>query len=124
MSIWTKGAALTGCRAIAALAAMLFLPITTAGIALAAAPGDLVLPRTSDETPTEAIPASISPHWIHRINYRCDACHNRLFEMELGATEMSMEALQKGKLCGTCHNGQKAFEIGFTTCNRCHVTPE
>ena len=69
--MWITGAALAGCRMSAARAAMLLVPLLVAGVAWAAAPGDLVLPRTSDETPTEAIPPSVFPHWIHRVNYRC-----------------------------------------------------
>ncbi len=86
-----------------------------------AAPGDLVLQRSEGSVSVEMTPPSIFPHWIHRINYRCDACHDRLFKMELGATEISMDLMKGGGSCGTCHNGEVAFTINFQSCNRCHV---
>jgi c(7)-type cytochrome triheme protein len=88
------------------------------------ATGDLILPRKSEEADTKAIPASKFPHWIHRVQYRCDACHNRWFKMKLGASNITMEAIGEGKQCGACHNGERAFGIGFGTCNRCHAVPE
>jgi len=89
-----------------------------------AAPGDLVLPRKSEETGAEVVPPSKFPHWIHRVQFRCDACHNRLFKMELGASEITMEAMSKGESCGVCHNGERAFAVDFNSCNRCHTSPE
>ncbi len=85
-------------------------------------PGNLVLQRSQGSVSAEMTPPSIFPHWIHRINYRCDACHDRLFKMELGATEISMDLMKSGKSCGACHNGKAAFEVSFQSCNRCHVS--
>ena len=87
--------------------------------AAAAVPGNLVIPRKEGPVSEQLTPPSIFPHWVHRINYRCDACHDRLFKMELGATEISMEKIKEGS-CGTCHNGTEAFAVTFQTCNRCH----
>ena len=92
--------------------------ILLAGSVLAA-PGDVVLKRKDDTT--SGFPVAVFPHWIHRINYRCDACHTKLFEMQAGSTELSMADINGGKACGTCHNGEKAFAAGFNNCNRCHV---
>jgi c(7)-type cytochrome triheme protein len=36
---------------------------------------------------------------------------------------ITMEAIQQGKYCGVCHNGELAWGIDFNTCNRCHVQP-
>jgi len=91
--------------------------------AAASAPGDLVLPRAEGSMSVASLPASVFPHWVHRVNYRCDACHTRLFEMELGATEITMEMMKRGESCGTCHNGETAFAIMLETCDRCHVPP-
>ncbi len=85
-------------------------------------PGELVLPRSQGSVSAEMTPPSIFPHWIHRINYRCDACHDRLFKMELGATDISMDLMKNGGSCGACHNGKTAFEVSFQSCNRCHVS--
>jgi c(7)-type cytochrome triheme protein len=89
---------------------------------LAAAPGDLVYERKGEEN-VEAFPPSIFEHWRHRIHYRCDACHDSLFEMELGATPITMESMKKGENCGACHNGDLVFDVGFANCSRCHRAP-
>jgi c(7)-type cytochrome triheme protein len=91
-----------------------------------AAPGDLQYERRANDSADAAaelqsFPPSIFPHWIHRINYRCDACHDSLFEMKRGGTEVTMELMSKGKVCGACHNGKLAFGSDFQSCNRCHV---
>ncbi len=58
------------------------------------------------------------PHWVHRIKYKCYACHDALFPMQRGANP-TMAAMVKGESCGACHNGKLAF--GLDTCHRCHV---
>ena len=93
----------------------LVIPVTYAG-----APGDLVIPRKEGVGSEEFMPPSIFPHWVHRIRYRCDACHDELFEMQLGATPVTMELIQAGKACGACHDGTTSFNSGFENCNRCH----
>jgi len=86
------------------------------------APGDILYERM-DGDPGELItfPPSIFPHWRHRIQYRCDACHDRLFKMQLGATPVTMDSMKNEENCGACHNGKLAFSAGFENCNRCHV---
>jgi c(7)-type cytochrome triheme protein len=105
---WPK----TGC--LCALALMFLLTSSTL-----AAPGDVDLKRKDDAG--SGFPVSVFPHWVHRINYRCDACHTRLFEMKAGTLETSMAEINAGQACGTCHDGKKAFAAGFNNCNRCHV---
>jgi c(7)-type cytochrome triheme protein len=101
---------------------VLSLCLVTAGLAPVAlsAPGDLVIPRKEGAMSVDSMPASVFPHWIHRVRYRCDACHTRLFKMELGATEISMDLMGEGKSCGVCHDGERAFPISMNSCNRCH----
>lgn len=85
------------------------------------APGDIVIPRSeSAGFGVEFTPAAIFPHWIHRVRYRCDACHDSLFKMKLGETEISKALMRENKSCAVCHNGEVAFEVGLDTCNRCH----
>jgi len=69
---------------------------------------------------SEEIPPAIFPHAMHRIAYKCAACHDKLFSMKAGSTPVTMDAIQQGKSCGTCHNGILAFGSNFTTCSRCH----
>ena len=90
--------------------------------ALGAAPGDLLFERENQSEAT-AFPPSIFPHWKHRILYRCDACHNELFEMKLGATDITMDMMTNGGSCATCHDGKLAFDTSFSNCARCHRVP-
>lgn len=57
-------------------------------------------------------------------NLRCIDCHSGLFEMEAllvqNNKDFNMESLYKGKYCGACHDGKKAFAAD-TQCARCHV---
>lgn len=82
--------------------------------------GDLVferkVPGTADVAP------AIFPHWVHRVQFKCYACHNdRIgFTMEAGAAPVTMDAIEEGKYCGACHKGKPAFGVNFDTCVRCH----
>jgi len=107
-----------------ALMTMLLLMLLAAANAADSAPGDLVLPRKSDTADDTSLPPSSFPHWVHRVHYRCDACHNRLFKMELGSSNITMDAMSEGQFCGACHNGDIAFATNFDSCNRCHVAPD
>lgn len=97
-----------------------------------AAPGDVLYERIAEGTSTEAdaaageesFPPATFPHWIHRINYRCDACHDSLFEMKRGGTRVTMALMAEGKVCGACHNKVLAFGSDFQSCERCHVASD
>ena len=80
--------------------------------------GDIVFSRKDNEGGT---PPAVFPHWVHRIRYKCYACHPELFQMKAGADAITMDAIEQGKFCGACHNGKIAWGIGFDTCNRCHA---
>ena len=89
------------------------------------APGDVQYKRVdADPEKLESFPPSIFQHWIHRIRYRCDACHDSLFEMKPGVTPVTHDLMDNGKVCSACHNGKTAFDAGFQNCNRCHVVEE
>lgn len=86
------------------------------------APGNIQFEREGASAAlVKAFPPATFPHWRHRINYRCDACHDSIFKMQRGANVVSMDRIQKGEVCGTCHNGEVAFAVSFENCNRCHV---
>jgi c(7)-type cytochrome triheme protein len=89
----------------------------------AGAPGDLQFEREGDEGTAGPFPPAFFPHWVHRARYRCDACHDSLFEMKRGVTPVSMALIAEGKACGACHNGNQAFDDGFENCARCHRPP-
>ena len=51
----------------------------------------------------------------------CKECHNKetFPKMKQGTVSITMDQIYAGKLCGICHNGQKAF-AAKANCNRCH----
>ena len=87
--------------------------------AVLAVEGDIIMKRQQgmDEIST---PPAVFPHWIHRIRYKCYACHPEPFEMKAGANEMTMGSMMEGEACGACHDGTTAWNISFDTCALCH----
>jgi c(7)-type cytochrome triheme protein len=52
---------------------------------------------------------------------KCNDCHTKIFQMKKGADKMTMDAINKGQFCGTCHNGTKAFASNDPKrCVTCH----
>lgn len=83
-----------------------------------AEPGDVTFKRQA--AGMDDLPPAIFPHWIHRMQYKCHACHDALFKMQVGANLVTMDEIQAGKWCGACHDGKIAFISNLSTCNRCH----
>jgi c(7)-type cytochrome triheme protein len=81
-------------------------------------PGDVKFVRQSAGM-DDVAPATF-PHWIHRMQYTCYACHEGLYKLKAGADLVTMDDIQSGQSCGVCHDGKTAFESNLTTCNRCH----
>jgi len=80
--------------------------------------GDVAFQRKAQGM--DDVPPAVFPHWIHRMQYKCTACHEETFKMKAGADEITMDMIQSGQSCGLCHNGKAAFESNFDTCPRCH----
>ncbi|MFQ5330194.1 MAG: c(7)-type cytochrome triheme domain-containing protein [Thermodesulfobacteriota bacterium] len=80
--------------------------------------GNIVLNRyTGDGKSARAV---VFPHWWHRTQYTCKACHIDLgIKLEAGAADMKMADIDSGKFCGKCHNGEAAFAT-TASCDRCH----
>jgi c(7)-type cytochrome triheme protein len=55
------------------------------------------------------------------INNNCKACHSAIFDMKK-RSHSTMAEMDKGKSCGSCHNGSKAFHV--KECVRCHKAKE
>lgn len=61
-----------------------------------------------------------------REKLRCIECHPRVFIMKVDdkvvkGGHLTMEEMKKGKFCGNCHNGDKAFDVADAkSCRRCH----
>jgi c(7)-type cytochrome triheme protein len=99
-------------------AAVVLAAALALSVCYAAEYGDVAFKRKTEGT--DDVPSAYFPHWIHRMQYKCGACHEELFKMKAGETEITMDLIQAGKSCGTCHNGKAAFESNFDTCQRCH----
>jgi c(7)-type cytochrome triheme protein len=60
-------------------------------------------------------------HAKHLKDMQCDSCHPKLFVTGPNRT-FTMAEMEKGKSCGACHNGTKAFAL--QNCGGCHPTKE
>jgi c(7)-type cytochrome triheme protein len=81
-------------------------------------PGDITFVRQA--AGMDDVAPAVFPHWVHRMAYTCYACHDGLFKMKAGETLVTMDEIQAGQSCGSCHDGKTAFVSNLTTCNRCH----
>lgn len=117
MAKWTR----TG-KTIRILAAACWFVVPITLVLGADSPGDVQFERQGDQSQIQTFPPAWFPHWVHRIRYRCDACHESLFRMQAGANNVTMAMFKEGKACGACHNGGPAFDDGFEHCSRCHRT--
>jgi c(7)-type cytochrome triheme protein len=60
-------------------------------------------------------------HNQHLKSMQCKACHNKLYATGPNKSA-SMADMEKGKSCGSCHNGTKAFSVA--KCEGCHPAPK
>lgn len=85
-------------------------------------PEDIAM--TSPENSTIAV-FSHNKH-TQREKLRCIECHPKVFIMKVGKSvvkkgHLTMAEMKKGKYCGNCHNGSKAFSVtSIEHCKRCH----
>ncbi len=68
--------------------------------------------------PVKTISNAHFSHKAHLAKYRCEACHPKLYPLKLGKP-VGMAAMEKGKSCGACHDGAKAFPV-TASCGYCH----
>lgn len=83
--------------------------------------GDIVLDRYSDTMAEVGLGPVVFPHWTHRIQFKCKACHEGIFPMQRGSSDITMSAIIDGQYCGQCHNGRIAWDPLY--CDRCHSLP-
>lgn len=50
---------------------------------------------------------------------KCTACHDKLYTNARQHKKVTMKDMQKGKSCGSCHNGKTAFSVKGD-CAKCH----
>ena len=80
--------------------------------------GNIVFKNTKNFAPV------VFYHGKHNaVGVQCSECHDALFQKKQGSTDvdnaLTMKALRKGKFCGTCHNGSRAFSVR-RNCKKCH----
>ena len=77
--------------------------------------GMTIVDKVSLQTAT--VGKVVFSHSMHGTN--CSACHPALFEKKKSNARVSMKAMERGKSCGGCHNGKKAFNV-TGDCVKCH----
>ncbi len=50
----------------------------------------------------------------------CNMCHPKIFVKKNNSNHVIMKAMERGKSCGACHNGRKAFSVNGD-CTNCHA---
>jgi c(7)-type cytochrome triheme protein len=61
----------------------------------------------------------IFSHTSHTALYRCGDCHAALYTTARSTLKVSMQSMEKGKSCGSCHEGKTAFSVQ-DKCEVCH----
>ena len=56
---------------------------------------------------------------VEGMGLACTDCHNKLYLSKGQHKAVAMKQMQKGKSCGACHNGKKAFSVKGD-CAKCH----
>jgi c(7)-type cytochrome triheme protein len=49
---------------------------------------------------------------------KCTGCHDALYITTAKSVAVTMKDMRKGKSCGACHEGKKAFDLN--KCGNCH----
>jgi c(7)-type cytochrome triheme protein len=69
---------------------------------------------------TKGVTDAIFSHKAHLAMYGCKDCHTGIFPYKAGSRRFSMTDMEKGKSCGSCHNGSDAFASNGD-CAKCHL---
>lgn len=56
---------------------------------------------------------------VNGVGLKCQECHPKVFTNAKQHKKATMKDMQKGKSCGTCHNGKAAFSVKGD-CAKCH----
>lgn len=99
-------------KKIAALAACIVLSSAVAALA-AVGGGDITMKNKGG-----AVVFSHDTH-VEGMGLTCTECHSNLYLSVKQHKTVSMKQMQKGKSCGACHNGKKAFSVKGA-CAKCH----
>ena len=81
--------------------------------------GDIILNSKAEAMRKAEVGDVVFPHWFHRIRYRCNVCHENIFELKAGSNDISMKIITEDhQMCGKCHNGFIASSA--LECETCH----
>jgi c(7)-type cytochrome triheme protein len=71
----------------------------------------------------ETIGTITFPHSVHIENLGgCSDCHPDLYRAKRSKGKTTMKAMEKGKSCGACHDGETAFSVADSSeCAKCHA---
>jgi c(7)-type cytochrome triheme protein len=72
------------------------------------------------EIHTKNVGDVVFSHSLHGRRFHCDECHPKIFKQKNNSNHVDMKAMEKGKSCGACHNGKKAFSV-TGNCTKCHA---
>ncbi|MDO9079601.1 MAG: cytochrome c3 family protein [Desulfuromonadales bacterium] len=99
-------------RCVAVVACIVLLG---AGSALAAAGGGEVTLKNSGGD-------VVFSHEVHveGMAQACTECHDKLYTSAKQHKTVTMKQMEKGKSCGACHDGKKAFSVKGD-CAKCHT---
>lgn len=57
---------------------------------------------------------------LEAVGRKCPACHNGIYHIvSKNNPPFTMQEMEKGKACGACHDGKKAFSVK-KDCDTCH----
>jgi c(7)-type cytochrome triheme protein len=99
-------------RKIAAVTACIVLMGISTALA-AVGGGDIILKNKGGD-----VAFSHDTH-VEGMALACTDCHDKLFLNKSQHKKATMKEMQKGKSCGACHNGKKAFSVKGD-CAKCH----
>ncbi len=102
---------------LATVMAAVLMVVAMAGAVLSAPPGKVL---EFNKSPMGTVYFDGKIH--QEAGATCVECHNKeMFpKMKQGTISITMAEIYAGRLCGVCHNGQRAFAAAGN-CNRCHV---
>lgn len=75
------------------------------------------------EIETKEVGKVVFSHYDHleAVGRNCPTCHNTIFDIDQKKNKTySMAEMEKGKSCGACHNGKRAFSVSGD-CASCHA---
>jgi c(7)-type cytochrome triheme protein len=82
--------------------------------------GDCVTCHVGDVTiESRRIGKIVFSHGIHTGMFGCGECHPDLFKAQNNSNHVTMKAMEEGKSCGACHDGETAFGVAGD-CVTCH----